>query len=65
MRTKKHDRDRCPYFDEPLKDCYCKACELGLQANDSLTAARNTLAHYQNEPDQSQELEQFIQALHL
>lgn len=23
MRTKKQDRDKCPYFDKPMKDCYC------------------------------------------
>jgi hypothetical protein len=23
MHTKKQDADRCPYFDEPMKDCYC------------------------------------------
>ncbi len=33
------------------------ACLLVLQANDSLSAARNTLAQCQNEPDQSEELQ--------
>jgi len=33
------------------------ACLLVLQANDSLSAAGNTLAQYQNEPDQSEELQ--------
>ena len=23
MGTKKQGRDTCPYFDEPMKDCYC------------------------------------------
>jgi hypothetical protein len=36
-----------------IRDVYL----LVLQANDSLSAARNTLAQYQNEPDQSEELQ--------